>query len=70
MTFSTVYEEKPISRDPGKSREIIHYFPLSREINFPGEWESLAAAMENRFTLFCFLNCALDFSEVFVVDHE
>jgi hypothetical protein len=39
--FPTVYEVKPISRDPGNSREITFKFPSSREIEFHGKWESL-----------------------------
>jgi hypothetical protein len=38
MSFPTVYEIMPISRDPGKSRERKFPFPISREIEFPGKW--------------------------------
>jgi hypothetical protein len=33
LTFPTVYEVKPISRDPRNSREITLYFPGSRGIS-------------------------------------
>jgi hypothetical protein len=43
--FRFFYEVKPISRDPGISRELTHKFPLSREIDFPGKWECLFAML-------------------------
>jgi hypothetical protein len=39
--FPTVYEGKHISWDPVISLEMTFYYPLSREIDFSGKWESL-----------------------------
>jgi hypothetical protein len=47
MSFPDVYEVKPTSRDPGKSREMTSQFPFFRELEFPGKTESLIATTGN-----------------------